>query len=108
LRAPEPTALQLDFIRASEEEAEVRSSAQRKQLQAMAAAQAERETALDKAEEALKQVARSTNGRGSEKLKLAPGDCASGVSLTSSMSLSLFIPLRHPPGLLSRLCALNI
>src|SRR5262249_27490165 len=55
--APEPTSLHLDFIRASEEEAEARSSAQRKQLEAMAAAQAERETALHKAEEALKQAA---------------------------------------------------
>src|SRR5262252_4838777 len=55
--APEPTALHLDFIRASEEEAEARSSAQRKQLEAMAAAQAERETAMHKAEEALKQAA---------------------------------------------------
>jgi hypothetical protein len=42
--APEPTALQLDFIRASEDEAEARLSEQRKQLEAMAAAQAERET----------------------------------------------------------------
>src|SRR5262245_65759862 len=50
--APEPTALHLDFIRASEEEAEARSSEQRKQLEAMAAAQAERETALHKAEDA--------------------------------------------------------
>jgi TPR repeat protein len=50
--APEPTALHLDFIRASEEEAEARSSAQRKQLAAMAAAQVERETALREAEEA--------------------------------------------------------
>jgi len=50
--APEPSALQLDFIRASEEEAETRLSEQRKQLDAMAAAQAERETALHKAEEA--------------------------------------------------------
>src|SRR5262245_6778407 len=55
--APEPTALHLDFIRASEEEAETRSSAQRKQLEVMAAAQAERETALHEAEEALKQAA---------------------------------------------------
>jgi hypothetical protein len=55
--APEPTALHLDFIRASEEEAEARSSTQRKQLEAMAAAQAERETALRQAEEALKQSA---------------------------------------------------
>jgi len=50
--APEPTALHLDFFRASEEEAEARSSTQRKQLEEMAAAQAERETALHKAEEA--------------------------------------------------------
>jgi TIR domain/Sel1 repeat len=54
--APEPTALHLDFIRASEEEAEARSSAQRQQLEAMAAAQAERETALHKAEEAQKKA----------------------------------------------------
>jgi TPR repeat protein len=55
--APEPTGLHLDFIRASEEEAEARSSAQRQQLEAMAAAQAEREAALHQAEEALKQAA---------------------------------------------------
>ena len=55
--APEPTALHLDFIRASEQESEAQSSAQRKQLTAMAAAQAERETALNKAEEALKRAA---------------------------------------------------
>src|SRR5215468_5592996 len=55
--APEPTPLHLDFIRASEEEAEARSSAQRKQLEEMAAAQAEREKALHEAEEALKQAA---------------------------------------------------
>jgi TPR repeat protein len=55
--APEPTALHLDFIRASEEEAEARSNAQRKQLEEMAAAQAERETALHEREEALKQAA---------------------------------------------------
>jgi TPR repeat protein len=55
--APEPTALQLDFIHASEEEAEARLSEQRKQLEAMSAAQAERETALHEAEEALKQAA---------------------------------------------------
>jgi TPR repeat protein len=56
--APEPTALQLDFIRTSEEEAQARLSEQRKQLEAMAAAQAERETALHDREEALKQRAR--------------------------------------------------
>src|SRR5262249_24469389 len=55
--APEPTALQLDFIRASEGEAEARLSEQRKQREAVAAAQAEREKALHEAEEALKQAA---------------------------------------------------
>jgi TPR repeat protein len=55
--APEPTALHLDFIRASEEEAEARSSAQRNQLEATAAAQAERQKALDDREEAQKQAA---------------------------------------------------
>jgi hypothetical protein len=50
--APEPTALQLDFIRASEQEAAARLSEQRKQLEAVAAAQTERETALQEAEEA--------------------------------------------------------
>jgi TPR repeat protein len=61
--APEPTALHLDFIRASEEEAEARLSAQRKQLEAMAAAYSERETALHKAEEALKQAAEAHRKR---------------------------------------------
>jgi TPR repeat protein len=57
--ASEPTALHLDFIRASEEEAEARSSAQRKQLEATAAAQAEGQKALHEAEEA--QRKRATN-----------------------------------------------
>jgi TPR repeat protein len=55
--APEPTPLHLDFIRASEEEAEARLSDQRKQLEEVAAAQGARETALNQAEEALKQAA---------------------------------------------------
>jgi TPR repeat protein len=55
--APETTSLHLDFILASEEEAEARSNAQRKQLEEMAAAQTERETALYEREEALKQAA---------------------------------------------------
>jgi TPR repeat protein len=55
--APEPTPLQLDFIRASEEEETARFAAQREQLNAVAAAQAERGKALKEAEEALKQAA---------------------------------------------------
>jgi len=56
-KGAEPTALQLEFIRASEQEADARLSEQRKQLEAMAAAQAEREKALHDAEQALKQAA---------------------------------------------------
>src|SRR5262249_45069187 len=56
--APEPTALHLEFIRASEQEADARLTEQRKQLEEVAAAQAERETALHDREEALKQRAR--------------------------------------------------
>jgi TPR repeat protein len=55
--APEPTALQLDFIRTSEDEAKARLSEQRKQLEAVAAAQAAKETALHDREEAVKQAA---------------------------------------------------
>ena len=69
--APEPTALHLDFIRASEGEAETRLSEQRKQLEAMAAAQAERETALHDREEALKQRARVARVRNIGVVRLA-------------------------------------
>jgi TPR repeat protein len=55
--APEPTPLQLDFIRASEEEADARLSERRKELEAGAAAQAARETALHDREEAFKRAA---------------------------------------------------
>ena len=55
--APEPTVLHLDFIRASENEAEVRASQQRMQFEEVAAAQAARESALHDREEAVKQAA---------------------------------------------------
>jgi TPR repeat protein len=55
--APEPTALHLEFIQTSEQAEDARLSAQRKQLEAMAQAQAEREAALHQAEEALQQAA---------------------------------------------------
>ena len=61
--APEPTALQLDFIRASEEEAEVRTSEQRKQLEAIAAAQTAREVALHEREQAFRQAAEAQRRR---------------------------------------------
>jgi TPR repeat protein len=49
--------LQFDFIRASEEEADARLSERRKELEAAAAAQAARETALHDREEAFKRAA---------------------------------------------------
>jgi hypothetical protein len=56
--APELTPLHLEFIRASEQVEDARLSAQRKQLADMAAAQAEREKALQAAENAIRQRAR--------------------------------------------------
>ena len=50
--APQPTRLQFHFLRASEADEEARLNVQRQQLEAMAAAQAERENALRLAEEA--------------------------------------------------------
>jgi hypothetical protein len=55
--APEPTGLHLDYILASEQEAANRASAERRQLDAMAAAQTERQTALERAEQALAEAA---------------------------------------------------
>lgn len=51
--APEPTSLQLEFIRASEEAEDERLREQRQRLQEIAIAQEEREKALRSAEEAL-------------------------------------------------------
>jgi hypothetical protein len=50
--APEPTSLHLDFLRVSEEAELFRHSEERKRLEDMAAAQAERALALEKAETA--------------------------------------------------------
>jgi hypothetical protein len=64
--APLPTALHIEFLRASEEserKADVQLAKQRKQLAAVAAAHAERETALNKAEKALKQSANTHRKR---------------------------------------------
>ena len=62
--APAPTALHLDFIRASEDEAETRSSAERRRLVEMASAQDARATALANAEGALRQAAEAQRKRG--------------------------------------------
>lgn len=61
--APELTDLHREYIRASEEEAAARANAQRRQLELMAAAQAERETALRKAEAALQDAAQARRRR---------------------------------------------
>ena len=52
--APEPTNAHLDFIRASEDEEASRATLERKRLDEMAAAQADRENAIRAAEDALK------------------------------------------------------
>lgn len=57
--APEPTALIVDFIRASEQEETKRADVERKRIEDMAAAQAERESALVRAEAAQKATARA-------------------------------------------------
>jgi TPR repeat protein len=54
--APEPTALQLDFIRASEAEAEAQSSAEFQRLKAMQEANAQREAALREKEAAVERA----------------------------------------------------
>ena len=53
---PEPTALQLDFIRASEDEAEARSSAEFQRLKAMQEANEQREAALREKEAAVERA----------------------------------------------------
>ena len=52
--APEPTEVQIEFIRASEDEAASRAGAERQRLAEMAAAQDERATALQSKEQALR------------------------------------------------------
>src|SRR5262249_30913432 len=61
--APAPTVLHLDFIKASEHEETSRASVERKRLDDMAAAQAERATALKAAEEALQREAQAERQR---------------------------------------------
>lgn len=56
--APEPTALHLDFIRASEQAEDARLLTQRRQLEEMTAAQDERAKALAAAEQALNRTIR--------------------------------------------------
>jgi TIR domain/WD domain, G-beta repeat len=66
-RAPEPTVLHLDFIKASEQEETARAGAERKRLDDMAAVQTERANALKAAEDALKREAQAQ--RRSTKLR---------------------------------------
>ena len=54
--APELAPLELDFIRASEQEADAQASAERQRLVAMAAAQEDREKALREREAAIRQA----------------------------------------------------
>jgi hypothetical protein len=58
--APEPTALHLEFLRASEEEESQRASAERAKLEQIASAQRERALALEERELAVKKLSRRT------------------------------------------------
>jgi TIR domain len=73
--APEVTELQRAFLNASEEADTARSDKERQQLEVMARAQAERETALHKAEEALKAAADAQLKRArNQRISFAKGD----------------------------------
>src|SRR5690606_2411679 len=79
--APEVTELQLSFIRASEEEADARSNAERRRLAEMAAAQEARAKALDEAQAALRQVAEAQRRRATlRNLLLVVMTLAAGIS----------------------------
>ena len=83
--APEPTAIHLDFIRASEDEEASRASSERKRLEDMAAAQDERARALRAAEEAMRNAAAAERARAARAQAdrlglcrlLAPAPCRS-------------------------------
>jgi hypothetical protein len=61
--APEPTLLHHEFIKAGEDAEIARAGAERKRLDDMATAQAERQSALDDAQTALKREAEAQAGR---------------------------------------------
>jgi hypothetical protein len=69
--ASDSTAVQQACVRESEQEAEARSTEQRKQLETMAAAQVEREKALHQAEDAPKQAADVQRNRARIRIALA-------------------------------------
>src|SRR6516162_1249453 len=78
--APEPTALHLEFIRASEEEAATRLREQRKQLEAVAAAQEVREKALNDREEALTQATDDAQRRHLDFIRASEKEAAARLS----------------------------
>src|SRR5262245_10649907 len=61
--APQPTLLQLEYIKGGEDAEVARGSAERKRLDEIAAAQAERHKALDDAQAALKREAEAQEAR---------------------------------------------
>jgi WD40 repeat protein len=79
--APEPTAMHLEYIRASEEQEMRRADAERKRLEDMAAAQEERAKALKAAEEALRNAAEAQKAQSRARAIIAWGSAAAALIL---------------------------
>jgi hypothetical protein len=77
--APEPTALHLDFLRASEHAEAARASAERKHLDEMAAAQAERQAAIEGREVAVKREAAAQKQRAKARRLIVWGSAGTAV-----------------------------
>ncbi len=77
--APEPTAVHLDFIRASEDDETARASAERQRLQEMAAAQAARQPAIEEREAAVRREAEAQKARARARRIIAWGAAAVAV-----------------------------
>ncbi len=82
--APELTALQRTFLLASEDEEAARTSAESKRLKDIAAAQAERQTALDEREAAVQRASQERKARAKTQRILTWGSAAVAVGLVFS------------------------
>ena len=81
--APEPTPMHVEFIRASEQEEAGRATVERKRLDEMAAAQAERAKALAAAEEAVRNAAEALRARNRARTIITWGAMVFAVIVTA-------------------------
>lgn len=81
--APEPTALHLDFIRASEDAESARENAERQQLADIAAAQEARAKALTDAEDALRRAAEAQRARARARSIIVWGSASAALVLAA-------------------------